>query len=131
MEALRYTAVPYSPDLHRGFVQASWCKGARRPWETLAAYLRRPDTRALVAHLPDDPDSLLGWAAVSDGAVVFAYTRELFGRCRRRGLMTSLLLDAGVDVSQPTPCLFWTPAAADIAARGYAIFYRPTHRRAA
>jgi hypothetical protein len=130
VDPIRFEAEPYRREAHEAFVKSSWCKGAREPWETLAARLRRPDTRCLVAHLPGDPDSLLGWAAAADGAIVWAYSRELYGKVRRRGLMTSLLLELGVDVSEPTPCLYWSPAAAAIAARGYRIFYAPSLSRA-
>ena len=101
------------------------------PWEALARRLRRPDTRCLVAHVPGDADSLLGWAAVQAGAVVWAYSRDLFGKVRRRGLATSLLLELGVDVSEPTPLLYWSPDAAEIAARGYRIYYSPERRKEA
>jgi hypothetical protein len=139
---IEYEAVPYDRDKHEGFVRASWTRGARLPWDELVAHLRRPETRCLVAHVPGDPEALLGWAAVvshpdtggressaSQGAVIWAYTRDLYGRIRRRGLMTSLLLDMGVDVSEPTPCLYWSPAASDIAARGYRVFFAPKRRK--
>jgi hypothetical protein len=130
-ETLAYEAVAYHGDTHGGFVKSSWCSGARQPWEALASRLRRPDVRCLVAHLPGDPDSLLGWAAVDEvtGSVLWVYVRELYGRVRHRGLMTSLLLEMGVDVSRPTPCAYWSPAAAAIASKGaYRIFYAPKLR---
>jgi hypothetical protein len=113
--------------MHQGFVQSSWCKGAKEPWSSLSVRLAQPGVHCLVASVPGDPDSLLGWACVDrdQGAVVWAYTRELYGRCRGRGLATNLLLDLGVDVSLPTPLLFWSPSAEAIAARGYAIFHQP------
>lgn len=124
MNPIAFDTSLYDRDRHEAFVRVSWCRGARELWETLAARLRRPETICLVANVPGDDDSLLGWVAVDGaaGAVIWAYTRDLYGRVRRRGLMTSLLLMAGVDVSRPTPCLFWSPAAAAIAARGYRIF---------
>lgn len=125
MTPVAFDVTPYDRENHEAFVKASWCRGAREAWETLARYLRDPATMCIVAHLPGDTDSLLGWACVNRGAVVFAYTRALFGRLRRRGLATSLLLRCGIDVSEPTPCLFWTPAAAEIAARGYRIYHAP------
>lgn len=112
-------------------MRSSWCRGARERWETLAEYLRRPESRCLVAHLPADADALLGWAAVFGDAVVWAYTRDLYGKVRRRGLATSLLLLLGVDCSQPTPCLFWSPAAAAIAARGFRIYHSPKGQKEA
>lgn len=134
---LTFDVTPYNRELHEGFLRVSWCKGAREPWDALAVRLRRPDVRCLVAHLPGDADSLLGWAAVdlTQGAVVWVYVRDLYGKVRRRGLGTSLLLNCGLDISEPTPCLYWSPAAAAIAARGgHRLFYQPrmaTTRRAA
>jgi len=128
---LEYEATPYNRELHEAFVRASWTRGARRGWDELAAHLRRPETRCLVAHVPGDPEALLGWACVREGAVIWVYSRDLFGRIRRRGLGTNLLLELGVDVSQPTPCLYWSPAATEIAARGYRVYYAPKKRRAA
>jgi hypothetical protein len=131
-ELLRYEAERYDGrrNDHFQFVRSSWCWGARKGWETLAARLRRPDTGCLVAHCLSDPDQLQGWAAVDgEGAVIWSYVRDL-SAVRRHGLMTSLLLDLGVDVSRPTPCLFWSPDAATIAARdGYRIFYAPKGAR--
>lgn len=133
MAPIAFEAVPYDRTAHEGFVKASWCKGAREPWETLAAYLRRPSTRCLVAHHPQAADDLLGWAAVSRGAVVWAYSRSLYGKIRGRGLASSLLAMMGIDLSQPTPLLYWSPSAAAIASKGaYRIYYRPslTHEAA-
>ena len=133
MATLAFEAVPYDRTLHEGFVRSSWCKGAREPWETLAAYLRRPSTRCLVAHHPASSDDLLGWAAVDTyGSVIFAYTRNLYGKLRCRGLATSLLERLDVDLSQPTPLLFWTPSAAAIARKGdYRIYFNPLGKAAA
>lgn len=125
VDRIRYAATLYQRDKHEAFVRASWVKGAREPWETLFSRLRRPETRCLVAHVTDDADCLLGWAAAADGAVVWTYTRDLYGRVRRRGLMTSLLLDLGLDPAEPLPCLYWSPAAAAIAARGWRIYHAP------
>lgn len=125
MPTLPYAAVPYDRYRHAPFVYTSWCRGTKLPDDVLCAHLRRPETRCLVAHVPGDEDSLLGWAAVQAGAVVYVYVRDLYGRVRRRGVATSLLLDAGADVSEPTPCLYWSPYAALIAARGYRIYYAP------
>lgn len=124
---LPYAVHSYQPEAHRGFLQTSWCWGAKQPWSALSVRLASPEVACAVASVPDDADSLLGWACVdrAQGAVVWAYVRELYGKVRRRGLATSLLLSLGVDVSEPTPLLFWSPVAAEIAARGYPIFHRP------
>lgn len=124
---LPYELHSYDEGAHRGFLQSSWCHGAKQPWSSLSARLASPEVACVVASVPGDADSLLGWACVdrAEGAVVWAYTRELYGKVRRRGLATSLLLALGVDVSEPTPLLFWSPCAEAIAARGYPIFHQP------
>lgn len=125
MAPITYESVPYDRARHEGFVRASWTRGARQPWSALAARLRRPDHRCLVAYSPHDPDALLGWACATGSSVVWAYTRAWPSTVRRRGLMTSLLIELGVDPSQTTPCLYWSPDAAAIAARGYRFVYTP------
>jgi hypothetical protein len=127
MATLPYDVTPYAASSHQGFVQAAWCKGAKQSWSSLSARLASPDVACVVASVPGDADSLLGWACVDreQGAVVWAYTRELYGRVRGRGLATSLLLALDIDVSEPTPLLYWSPAADAIAARGYPIYHRP------
>lgn len=125
MDPLRYESTPYDRAKHEGFVKASWVLGARHRWETLCRFLRHPETLSRVAHLPGKPDDLIGWAVVNRGRVVWAYTRRLFGKLRRRGLMTSLLFEMGIDPSKPTPCLFWSPDAAVIAVRGYRFIFSP------
>lgn len=124
--------VPYESEKHGAFVRASWCRGARQPWPVLADLLRRPDTTCAVAHLPGDPDSLLGWAAVHQGAIVWAYTRSLDGELRRKGLATALLarlvvLPLGAPAfGEPIRCLNWSPHAAAIARAGHwKIYYDP------
>lgn len=113
---------------HEAFVRASWTRGARRPWGQLADRLRRPGTRCVVACHPDDPDTLLGWGAVEDGAVWFVYVRDLYGRLRRQGLGRALLAAAGVDLSKPIRCRVWTPAAQAIEAAGKPLMYCPFER---
>lgn len=133
MEQIRYLAEPYARERHEAFVKVSWCTSARYPWETLASRLRRPDTRCLVAHSPKDRDTFYGWAAVDDaaGAVIWVYVRTFPGRIRTRKLGTALLLELGHDVTNdPTPCLFWSPSAAEIVATGkWRAYYAPRTRR--
>lgn len=119
-----YELVPYHRGTHEAFIVSSWCHGARQSLEALARYLRRPETRTVVAHTGTDPDALLGWACVSGGSVVWVYVRDLYGKLRRRGLGTALLAAAGAKLDEPTPCLYWSPAAAAIASNGqWRIFY--------
>lgn len=123
--------VPYHPPRHEAFVCSSWVAGAGRPRELIRGHLRRPDVKAAVAQWAGHPDDLLGWAAVKllpgGPAVVWCYvvqSNEV--RTRGAGLMTSLLVHLGVDVATPTPCLFWSRAAADIASKGeYRVYYDP------
>ena len=122
---LRDDVVPYDRDRHHDWVKSTWCWGARQSWPALTKLLARPEGRCVVAQSPDDPNVFYAWAAVLGPAVVWAYTRDWPDDRRCKGRMTNLLLLLGVDVSKPTPCLFWSPAAAQIAARGYRIYYAP------
>jgi hypothetical protein len=129
-ERIRHSIAAYDRTLHEGFVLASWCKGARQPWAELSRLLRRPETCAVVAHVPDCPDDLLGWAATTRGALVWVYARNLHGKVRLRGLGASLLHAAGVDPLSPLPCLYWSPSAAEIAAAGaWRIYHQPFTRK--
>jgi hypothetical protein len=123
----RYEATHYVREQHEAFVKRSWCRGARAAWESLASRLRRPEVSCLVAHVPGYRTEFKGWAAVDNGAgaVIWAYTKSFPSTERRQGLMTSLLFDLGVDPSQPTACLYWSPWAALLATRGYRFVYSP------
>lgn len=126
MDALAIETGPYDRTRHEGFVKRSWCRGAREPWEALVSRLRRPETRCIVAHRPGDPETAYGWAAVDgEGAVIWVYVRDWPRTIRRRKVMTGLLERMGVDPSKPVPCLFWSPWAARLAARGYRFVYAP------
>jgi len=130
---IRFEAALYDRDKHEVFIKSSWVRGAREAWEVLASRLRRPETRCLVAHIPGDPDSFLGWCAVDikAPALIWMYSRHLQGTVRRRGLATSLVLMAGLDLAQPTNCLFWSPAAEAMARNGYRLIYTPSLGRKA
>jgi len=123
---LKHEIAPYEPDLHRGFVRISWCKGARQPWENLERVLDSGRVNCVVAHT-GNPDSLLGWAAVHvpTGAVVWVYVRSLHGKARRQGLGTALLRALEVDTGTATPCLNWSPVASLIAGPRHRIFFTP------
>ena len=132
-EPLRFEVARYEREKHAAFVASTYCfhlSAGRQAKNAIDSRLRRPDTRCFVAHSPVDPDLYLGCVVVTGRLeVVWAFTRE---RCRRKGLMTSLLLLAGVDVSQPVPCLNWSDDMAAVAASdGYRVFYAPSGRREA
>ena len=133
MSPIVYDVTPYDRAGHEAFVKSSWVRGARQPWDALADRLRRPEARCLVANAPGKPDTLYGWAAVDNAiqAVIFAYTRSWPSGCRRRGLMTGLLLEMGFDLSRSTRCLYWTPIATKLAERGYRLIFSPEPKRAA
>jgi hypothetical protein len=69
------------------YVVDTWVKSDRTD-ETISQATSRvrqalalPDTELRVAHLPDDPDAIVGWAALAPGRVLYAYVRrELRGR---------------------------------------------------
>lgn len=97
----------------------------RRVWlDELKQTLAAPGTRALVAELPVDSDTFLGWAVTVPGRneVSFAYTRHSYRR--EFGICTSLLTAAGIDFERPMPVRFWTRATERIALRpGYGELY--------
>jgi hypothetical protein len=121
---------PYDRERHEAFLRVSWCRGARESWDALCSRLRRPDVVCLVAHVAGAPDALLGWCCVQDGAVVWVYVRDLYGKARRRGTAAALLGRAGVDLGEPIACRYWSPAAEAIAAAGkLRLYYAPSHNR--
>jgi hypothetical protein len=134
--------IPYART-YEGFVLASWEGRApvgspghhRKPLndrKVMHAYLRRPDVRVVMAVHADDTDVPLGWCAVeANSALLWLYVRDLHGKVRRRGLGCALLLEAGLDPSQPTPCRHWSPYATMLAQRGYRLIYAPKHERTA
>lgn len=126
---LQYESEGFVRERHGRFVFTSWCTGARQKASALEDLIASPDTQCLVAHRPGDHHTLYGWAARTlvgnRWALVWAYTRDLFGRTRHRRLMTSLLLELGLDPAWPVPCLYWSPDASAIAARGYRLVYAP------
>lgn len=68
--------------------------------------LARDGSRLLVAHVPGEPDSLLGWAAIEDGkpaCIHYAYVRA---SGRRLGIARAMLGDIerdAVDYSHAAP----------------------------
>ncbi|HEU4368454.1 MAG TPA: hypothetical protein VFV05_09545 [Methylomirabilota bacterium] len=111
---------------HAGFIRASWTRGAREDWHTLLDLSRRPDVRMLVAHLPDDPESLLGWACCRGDALVWVYSRDLGGRVRGRGLASALLSALRLDPKGPLRALYWSPWAALLTRTGHwRLYYEP------
>lgn len=136
MTPVPHLALPYDRAAHERFVLDSWvhgvCEHRRhfcRPRRTMADLLRRPEVRCVVAVDPDDWDSLLGWAAALGPVALWVHVRDPFGagRLRRRGLGTSLLIAAGLDPSQPTPCQFWSPLGSLWASRpGTHLYFAPS-----
>lgn len=132
----------YDRDQHEGFVLASWegrapvgSPGRHRPplndRRVMHAYLRQPDVRCVVAVHHLDPTVPLGWCAVlANRYLLWVYVRDLYGRTRRKGLGCALLLEAGLDPSQPTPCRHWSPYATVLAERGYRLIYAPRAQKA-
>jgi hypothetical protein len=136
----RFTA--YDRAKHEGFVLASWegrapvgSPGHHRPplndRMVMHRLLRQPDVRCVVAVHHLDESVPLGWCAVQAGALLWLYVRDLHGKVRRKGLGCALLLEAGLDPSQPTPCRHWSPYATMLAQRGYRLIYAPKHERTA
>lgn len=97
------------------YVVDSWVKyGLRGTRTSLAtshvrALLARDDSRLLVAHVADEPDAILGWAATEDPTATssacmhYIYVRK---DARRLGVATSLVREWAHDVashSSPAP----------------------------
>lgn len=126
---MEFLVAPYDPAKHQPFVQGSWTRGSRR------AVAELHGSRIVVAHAAEDPDALLGWAAADPaGALVWAYVKDLYGKeggptARRRGIAGALVRALGIDTSKPTPCRYWSPAAAAIALAGrHRLVYAPVRR---
>jgi len=45
-------------------------------------------TGAIVAHVPDDPDTIMGWACIEDDCLHYVYVREIW---RRKGVAKALV----------------------------------------
>jgi len=120
----------YDRARHEAFVLASWegrwpGRPPKRDRNVMADLLRSPGVRCVVAHHPESPDDLYGWAAVEAGVVLWSYVRALH-QLRRHGLGTSLLVALGVDPAAKTPCRYWSPLGAAWAARpGVSLYYAP------
>lgn len=83
--------------------------------------------RTVVAVAPDDPDSYLGWACVRPerNEVVFAFTK--YGYRQKFRIGTSLIQQAGVDLTKATGVRYWTRASERISRRsGYRLYARVT-----
>jgi hypothetical protein len=129
---------PYDRALDRQWVEESFRHGLCTPREhhcrsgkPIRDILRRGDTTCVMAHHPGEPRELYGWCAVTGGALAWVYVRTLYHSLRRQGLGTALMLAAGADPSQPTPCLYWSPYATILASRGYRLYPAPQNERTA
>lgn len=85
MTPIPHTIVPYDRARHEAFVLASWegrreGKPPKRDRMVMRDLLKRPDVRCVVAHHPEDEETLLGWAAREGDAVLWVYVRDLYGK---------------------------------------------------
>ena len=79
-----------------GYVVDSWTKHAfrgqrlRRATQHVRELLARPASRLFVAHVPDDADAILGWAAleIEPSCVHYIYVRSA---ARGQGVATAML----------------------------------------
>jgi len=138
MSVLEHGLRPYDRAADARWVEESFRHGLCTPRDhhcrsgrPIRAILRRSDTTCVIAFNPLDPHALYGWCAASGGALVWVYVRTLYKSLRRQGLGTALMLAAGADPSQPTPCLYWSPYATLMAARGYRLYPAPQNERTA
>jgi hypothetical protein len=129
---------PYDPERDQAYVVGSWIHGLCEPGKhacrssrPILDLLARPDTTCVIAHHPFESDQLYGWCCVSAGALAWVYVRRLYGTLRGRGLGTTLMLAAGTPLPDPTPCLYWSPYATILAAKGYRLYYAPIDERTA
>ncbi len=96
------------------YVVDSWVKHAYRgmrpsPWVThVRGLLARDGSRLLVAHVPKEPDAILGWAATEDPTAVappcwhYCYVRAT---ARLMGVASSLVREWAHDVADySSPC---------------------------
>ncbi len=95
------------------FVVDSWTKHAHRKQRlrTATAHVRallaRAGARLVVAHVPNEPDDILGWVAAEDGkppCIHYVYVRSV---ARRQGVAAKML-DASVReaIEHSSPCAF-------------------------
>jgi hypothetical protein len=130
-----FAVVAFDRDRHGPFVFDTFARSLEKVWpyrlvnrrvwlDELKQTLADPRSRALVAELPVDSNTFLGWAVTvpSRNEVTFAYTRHPYRR--EFGICTSLLTSAGIDFERPLPVRFWTRATERIALRpGYGELY--------
>lgn len=72
--------VRYKREAHAPYVRESWAKAARLDRRELDWWLRRHETKAVVATVPQAPHLILGWAvAVPDeGFIVWVQVKKLW-----------------------------------------------------
>lgn len=88
-------------DVGRGIYFANHSK-------VVKAILARGDTRTLVAHVPDNEDAILGWAAMGLNTAYYVYVRSDARRMGiARALLAPLLGRKGVDYTH-APAV-WVP----------------------
>lgn len=89
-----HTIVKYNVIAHAPYVRESWAKAARLDRRELDWWLRRPETRAVVAHVPNAPHLLLGWsvAVPDEHFVIWTQVKKLWwGRGLGRALTSAAL----------------------------------------
>ncbi|HET8772778.1 MAG TPA: hypothetical protein VFP80_03265 [Thermoanaerobaculia bacterium] len=89
-----HTIVRYDREVHAPYVRESWAKAARLDRRELDWWLRRPETNAVVAHVPSAPHLLLGWsvAVPDEHFVVWTQVKKLWwGRGLGRVLTVAAL----------------------------------------
>lgn len=129
--------VAFDPAIHGPWVYDSFRQSLADQWpwahvrsavllNELKRALASPDTCALVAVAPDDPDAFLGWIAAVPfrNEVVFAFTKYAV---RRMGVGSALARAADIALAAPVGLRYWTRAAERIGRRpGWHLYFRVT-----
>jgi len=117
---MRTTPVRLGKPDDLAFVVDSWTKHGHRGerMRTATAHVRallaRPGSMLLVAHVPGEPDSILGWAATEDDCVHYVYVRSAG---RRQGTAKALMGAWARDVAEYSRAL----PAGIVAPRGWTL----------
>lgn len=94
MTALPLDIVRFDRELHGAYVRESWAKAARLDRRELDWWLRRHETRSVVATVPKAPHLILGWAVgvPDEGFLVWVQVKKLWwGRGVGKALAASAL----------------------------------------
>lgn len=96
--------------VYRGHVQAVQNR--------MASQLRGVPGSVCVACLRSKPDSIVGWAAVRDGELAFAYVRPGFRRWGVAAQMATQLIEGG-----PFRLVYWTRQAEAVRDHGFPLVW--------